>query len=196
MTESNIEYDNKNLSPLFQDALRELTITGKTLKEKIEHVIEVGRNEGMSDLLIGNLIRSAINKSMSKSTVLRYLPKEMKDQSKVRQFCNQNNANDYKNVIVESSTINKKSIENDIRIQDNIIEEEEEDIHRHCNERIARLEKEIAGLKEEIKRLQAENAELKKPRTQPLSTTTNPLFSSKKIHDDYFQNKYRIKKVK
>ncbi len=124
MTEDYTNIENKNFSPTFLDALKELIITGKTLKEKIERVFEIGRNEGMPDLLIGNLIRSELSKSFSNKTISKYLPSELKDQSKVRHFARFRKSDDDKNVIVETSIEEPK--ENDIRTQDNIIEQEPE----------------------------------------------------------------------
>lgn len=78
--------ENKNLSEDFLNALKELGEAIDSYKERvtkikqsISKIIEIGRQNGISDILIGQYIRDMFEKrELSDSTIQRYLPKGLK----------------------------------------------------------------------------------------------------------------------
>lgn len=78
--------ENKNLSEDFLHALKELGEAIDDYKERvtkikqsISKIIEIGRQNGVSDILIGHYIRDTFEKrELSDSTIQRYLPEGLK----------------------------------------------------------------------------------------------------------------------
>jgi hypothetical protein len=78
--------ENKNLSEDFLNALKELGEAIDSYKEKvtkikqsISKIIEIGRQNGISDILIGQYIRDTFEKrELSDSTIQRFLPERLK----------------------------------------------------------------------------------------------------------------------
>lgn len=78
--------ENKNLSEDFLNALKELGEAIDDYKERvtkikqsISKIIEIGRQNGISDILIGQYIRDTFEKrELSDSTIQRYLPEGLK----------------------------------------------------------------------------------------------------------------------
>ncbi|HEY7078393.1 MAG TPA: hypothetical protein VH500_01750 [Nitrososphaeraceae archaeon] len=74
--------ENKSLHEEFENALMNLQKRGKQLREAILEAIQLGKNAGMPDLVIGEKIRHALSSSMSDRSIRMYLPDELKNQSK------------------------------------------------------------------------------------------------------------------
>src|SRR5262245_56279227 len=95
--------ENKKPSIAFLQLIDEWADSFIKARELPTRILDEGKNEGLPPFVIHDLIVRALKKrGLSDRTILKYLPIELKDKSKIR-FAAKSAANEDKNVIEQDS---------------------------------------------------------------------------------------------
>lgn len=73
-------------SKTLTDLLDNLAPDFEKLQSKIDRIFQVGRQEGLKDMDIGNLVRERMEQHYSQATIRNVLPESAKHTEKIREF--------------------------------------------------------------------------------------------------------------
>jgi hypothetical protein len=101
--DNDIYTNKKRPSTRLQEKIRNCVSVFRSLNETVNAVIEIGKSEGLTPKEIGQFIRQEMIKSgVSRSTVTRYLPAELKMKPRGKQISrnlSQNQAPPYSSIL-------------------------------------------------------------------------------------------------
>lgn len=184
MSELIQEKKKKKLSKELQAALDNLLIDFEKLQSKVDKVFDLGRKEGLDDMIIGNLVRRKMKEQFSQRTIQRVLPETAKRDYNMNENKNDTVTNEQESDILSDSE--QETIDTTGQEPQSQSEVNQTDPNRFYKETLTAKNKLIRELKEIIAAKDKKIAELEKrlssyekPKKQKIKTNRK-----KQKHED------------